>query len=385
MTQQVVNAGSIRAQPPPRALIVVSATYADGGIQRFNRTFLTACDQLGMSSEVLSLGDSFEVRSSWSEPPSTSVRVFNHNKPRFALEAFVKILHGGYDVIVVGHINLMWLVAAATRLRRNARVILIAHGIEVWTGLGRRAWALHALDTILCVSRYTRQTMQAQVPELADEQFAIFPNALSESWRSLTARQHPGCLPGLPPRFILSVTRMDRGDRYKGITTVLEALAMLEDDSIQYVIAGRGDDVDFMKSVARRLGVAGRVHFVGSVPDSELATLYRNCVAFVLPSAKEGFGIVFLEAMFFGACVIAAREKGAVDVVQHESTGLLVQYGDTAALKTCIDRVVADPVLRRRLAQAGHATVVDDGAFTFRSYVARLGRTLDLIPGGPRV
>ena len=375
MRDQVETAAPLRAHSPPRALVVVSATYADGGIQRFNRTFLTACDQLGMTSEVLSLGDSLEVSSSWSEPSSTSVRVFNHNKPRFALEVFAKILSGDHEVIVVGHINLLWLVAAATRVKRKARVILIAHGIEVWTGLtGVRARALRAVDTILCVSRYTRQAIESQVPQLADERFTIFPNALSESWRSITARSSLE----LPPRFILSVTRMDRGDRYKGIPTVLEALSMVEDDSLQYIIAGRGNDVDFIKGVAERLGVAHRVLFVGSVPDSELATLYNQCLAFVLPSAKEGFGIVFLEAMYFGACVIAASEKGAVDVVQHESTGLLVPYGDTAALKTCIDRVAANPILRRKLAEAGRATVIDDGAFTFRSYVRRLERTLNL-------
>jgi len=54
---------------------------------------------------------------------------------------------------------------------------------------------------------------------------------------------------------------------------------------------------------------------------------------FVLPSGKEGFGIVFLEAMFFGAAVIAASEKGALDVIQDGETGLLVRFGDTVALR----------------------------------------------------
>jgi glycosyltransferase involved in cell wall biosynthesis len=61
-----------------------------------------------------------------------------------------------------------------------------------------------------------------------------------------------------------------------------------------------------------------------------------------------------------------------VDVVRHEETGLLVPYGDVRALKQVIDRVIADTALRERMCAAGHATVVGDGAFTFRSYVRRL-------------
>jgi glycosyltransferase involved in cell wall biosynthesis len=356
-----------------RALGLMSETYADGGIQRFNRTFLAACDGLGIACDVLSLGDSEAARSRWTAPSLMSVAVFDHNKPHFALATIGKVARGGYDVILVGHINLLVLAITAAKLGRNARIILIAHGIEVWTGLtGLRRRALSSVDSILCVSRYTQEAIQKQVPELPVDRFIVFPNALSESWRELPPVSRFRSKRQLPGRFLLSVSRLDRGDRYKGIVTVLEALAMMEDESVHYVIAGRGNDLEFIKRVAERCNVSDRVHFCGSVPDEELASLYTRCLAFVLPSGKEGFGIVFLEAMFFGACVIAAREKGAVDVVRHEETGLLVPYGDVRALKQVIDRVIADTALRERMCAAGHATVVGDGAFTFRSYVRRL-------------
>jgi glycosyltransferase involved in cell wall biosynthesis len=265
-------------------------------------------------------------------------------------------------------------------MKRKPRIILIAHGIEVWTDLeGSRRSALRMVDSILCVSRYTQHSIQSQVPELQDERFVIFPNALSESWRQQPVTDVPAAQSEpLPEKFLLSVTRLDRGERYKGIITVLEALAMIHDRSVHYVVAGRGDDVHFIAAVAKRLGVGDRVHLLGSVPDAELAALYRKCMAFVLPSGKEGFGIVFLEAMFFSACVIAAREKGAVDVVQHEKTGLLVPYGDVVALKQTIDRVISDGALRQRLGEAGRSTVIGDGPFTFPSYVVRLARALNI-------
>ena len=365
-----------------RVLVLLSQVYADGGIQRFNRTFLSACARLGVACDVLSLGDSEASRERWAAPAGTNIRVFNHDKARFALATAAVLLRGGHGLVIVGHVNLLTLVAAASRLsrNRNRRLLLVAHGIEVWNGLaGRQRRAMRALDLFLCVSHYTRQTILNQVPDLPESRLQVFPNALSESWTArfnAEACDDEGRLADLPARYLLSVTRLDRGDRYKGIVTVLETMAMLADSSIHYVIAGEGNDRPFLEGAAKRFGVRERVHFTGTVSDLELVRLYRDSAAFVLPSGKEGFGIVFLEAMFFGAVVVAAREKGAVDVVRHDETGLLVPYGDTVALKRSIDRLLSDGTLRARLRAAGRASVVDGGPFTFDAYVARLAPVL---------
>ena len=368
---------------PPRALVVLSQVYADGGIQRFNRMFLAACHQLGIACEVLSLGDSEESRHLWTAPDSATVRVFNRDKTRFALSVLDLVARGGTDFIIVGHVNFLELVSASLLFRRatRPRTLLIAHGIDVWTGLEgwRPKRALAKMDLILCVSRYTRQRIQLQRPEIPEERYAIFPNALSESWLEKFTQREPIAMAGrLPTRFILSVTRLDRGDRYKGLTSVIEAMAMLADDSLHCVIAGRGNDQSFLEGMARRFGVIDRIHFAGAVSDAELASLYAESVAFVLPSGKEGFGIVFLEAMHFGAPIVAAREKGALDVVQHEETGLLVPYGDTVALCEAITRLLRDDALRARLRKNGRRLVGPEGPFSFREYTRRLGTLLEI-------
>jgi glycosyltransferase involved in cell wall biosynthesis len=302
---------------------------------------------------------------------------------RFCVAVCAAVLRGEHDFIIVGHVNLLLLVAACLLLRRRSgrRVVLVAHGIEVWTQLGSRRteYAMSKLDLILSVSHYTRDRIRAQRPEIAEERFTIFPNALSETWLQRFAPSHPADLSGgLPRPFLLSVTRFDRGDRYKGLTTVIETLAMLEDTSVHYIVAGRGDDKALLEGLVHRLGLVDRVHFVGAVSDAQLARLYAQCAAFVLPSGKEGFGIVFLEAMYFGAPVIAAREKGALDVVRDEQTGLLVPYGDTIALGAAIMRLLRDEALCVRLRENGRRTVGVDGEFSFRAYVARLGNLMQV-------
>ena len=179
------------------------------------------------------------------------------------------------------------------------------------------------------------------------------------------------------------MTRLERGDRYKGIVTVIEALGMLEDASVHYCIIGHGDDLPFLQRVAERCGVAHRVHFLRGVSDAELISLYGRCAAFVLPSGKEGFGIVFLEAMYFGAPVIAAAEKGALDVVQDEETGLLVRFGDTVALKQAIERLQEDSALRAQVIAGGRATVTEGGPFTFARFAQRCAEVLEVAEPGP--
>lgn len=362
-----------------RILLIMGEVFADGGIQRFNRTLITACARLEVGCDVLALNDVESSRTRWYAPESARITVFGRRRVRFALATMNSLLRGRYDVVVIAHVNLLTLVVAALAPRRWApvRTMLIAHGIEVWNSIvGRRRRAIRAIDTILCVSRYTADMIERQAPEFPPQHLRVFPNALSESWIGRFERTQGAEYRPIPERFFLSVTRLDKGDRYKGIATTLEAFAMLEDESLHYVIAGHGDDVGFLKEVVARLQVAERVHFLGTVSDGVLADLYRTCIAFVLPSGKEGFGIVFLEAMYFGAPVIAAAAKGALDVVQDEHTGLLVPYGDTVALKNAMRRLVLDTALCDCLRVEARRMVNGEGQFTFGAYVRRLGTIL---------
>ncbi len=360
----------------PRILFLFTEVFANGGIQRFNQTILDACECLGIRCSVLSLNDSPESIARHPKRNNVSISGSSGNRRLFALAAAGALLRRRYDYVAIGHINFLSLAAALLHLARpnRPRTLLIAHGIEVWAGIaGLRRSAMRRIDRTLCVSRYTRQRILEQVPGLAEDRLMIFPNALADSWSRVETVPF---VRSVPARFILSVTRLEPGDRYKGIATVIEAFSMLADDSMHYLVVGHGKDLPFLELVAERFCVKERVHFVRGVSDSELVSLYRKCVAFVLPSGKEGFGIVFLEAMFFGAPVIAAREKGATDVVRDGETGISVRFGDTIAVKEAIESLASDGALRERLSANGRALVTGGGAFTFRRFTSRCAEVL---------
>jgi phosphatidylinositol alpha-1,6-mannosyltransferase len=365
---------------PVRVLLLFATIHGNGGIQRFNRMLMAAVENLNVSCDVFSLYETATGVSRGAGKSGVTLRVFAGSKLRYALAVARAIRFGRYDHVVAGHVNLLVMLAAALSLCpfKMPRGWLVGHGIEVWSGIGAlRRVAMRRLWGILSVSRYTQQKIREQAPELPTERFVLFPLALSDTWTASHVRpEASGVTTDLPERFLLSVTRLDSQERYKGILTVLETLGMTADQGIQYLIAGTGDDQAFLLRAARDFGVADRVRFLGVVTDSDLAELYRRSLAFILPSAKEGFGLVFLEAMFFGAPVIAAGEKGALDVIRDEETGLLVRYGDVVALIKAINRLAADNSLRERLRTQARKAVMGDGVFTFGAFVSRLAAVL---------
>jgi glycosyltransferase involved in cell wall biosynthesis len=96
---------------------------------------------------------------------------------------------------------------------------------------------------------------------------------------------------------------------------------------------------------------------LGYVPHPELQGLYARAAVVVCPSRSEGFGLVCAEAMAHGRAVVATRVGGLVDLVRDGETGLLVDPGDRAAMRAAIDRLLAEPALRRRLGTAAREHV----------------------------
>jgi type III pantothenate kinase len=91
---------------------------------------------------------------------------------------------------------------------------------------------------------------------------------------------------------------------------------------------------------------------VGFVAPSGLGAYYARAAVVVCPSRREGYGVAAREAMAHGRPVVATRVGGLVDAVEDGVTGLLVPPRDSAALRGAIERLLADPELRRRLGAA---------------------------------
>jgi glycosyltransferase involved in cell wall biosynthesis len=212
---------------------------------------------------------------------------------------------------------------------------------------------LRGCDAAVCTSRATARSVERHAPGLpthvappADTQFdpAVTADEVAER-----AREDPfrvAFVGNLVPR--------------KGVLTLLDALARLDAGgsapSWRATFVGAHADEAYLRRVRdriRRHGLGDAVRLSGSLPTDETAAVLRESHVYAMPSAHEGFGIAYLEAMGFGLPVVASASGGASDLVDGEA-GVLVDPGDAAAVGDELAGFAAD---RERLAAAGRAAL----------------------------
>jgi glycosyltransferase involved in cell wall biosynthesis len=112
----------------------------------------------------------------------------------------------------------------------------------------------------------------------------------------------------------------------------------------------------------------GRLHFLDftSAPEAVMAASDVLC----LPSYREGFGSVIIEAAAAGVPAVASRIYGIVDAIEEGRTGLLHEPGDVDGLAARLLRIVADPALRTSLGNAARVRAVRD--FSQRSLTSAI-------------
>jgi glycosyltransferase involved in cell wall biosynthesis len=130
------------------------------------------------------------------------------------------------------------------------------------------------------------------------------------------------------------------------------------------VIAGEGPDQAALESLIRDSGLEDRVQLLGF--RNELRPVYEALDLFVLSSVREGLPNAVLEAMAFGVPVVATRIAGIPRLIADGENGLLVTAGDSAMLANGIERALANPALRERLAKAARRTIEDRYSFSRR-------------------
>lgn len=320
-----------------KSLLLAPELFAsEGGITRMLRLYLKALCELpgeGQCVKFITLNDrtvdSAELRR-YSSGKLTKWKACGRNKVAFSWAALRWGLRS--DRIICGHIAQLPLAWAVSILRPKVRYFLVAHGIEVWrpfTLLELRA--VHNARCVWCVSDYTR-TQVLKYGRIAADRGAVLPNALDPYL-------DPPLLEPAPagPPVILSISRLTIGDSYKGIDHLIAAMPAVRAQlpGARLRIVGRGDAVPSLQALVRRLNIADAVEFPGFRSDAELRGEFAACTLFALPSRKEGFGLVYLEAMAHTRPCIGARSGGTPEVISSD-TGKLVEYGDVPGIASAI-------------------------------------------------
>ena len=352
-----------------------------GGMQRAGRHVAAVLTEFAsgreMQCQLLSLNDSHKLHRM-----SVADREFVFTGSARSKLGFVapgaRVAWRKAKLIIAGYPSLGPLGPAARVLAPKAKTVVIAHGIEVWEPLPVfRRLALREADLVLTPTKHTANQV-ALHQGVAEERIRVLPWALDPDFTALIS---PMLLPALPAGFtagrvILTVGRWSADERYKGVDTLIIALARLlpQHPELQLVVAGVGGDQSWLEQIADGCGVRPHVHFLRGLSYAEIAACYSACEIFAMPSRGEGFGLVYLEAMACGKPVIGGSHGGAPEVIEDGKTGFLVEHGDAGQLATSLQTLLADPTLGREMGARGRERVEKE--FHFEIFAKSLKRIL---------
>jgi glycosyltransferase involved in cell wall biosynthesis len=230
-------------------------------------------------------------------------------------------------------------------------VALVHHPLCLEAGLSKpRQKALYASETAaLALARRVVTTSRATARTLVAD-FAV-PEA------SITVAE-PGTDPapraagtGKPIQLLAVGAVVPR----KAYDILVRALGTLTDHDWRLTIAGPTDrSAEGFSSLQAAIGATGlgdRVTLVGPLNIERLARLYASADVFVMPSLYEGYGMALAEAMARGLPIVSTTGGAAAETVP-DAAAIKVAPGEEAALAAAIRRLLADPGLRARMADA---------------------------------
>ncbi|MEJ7589496.1 MAG: glycosyltransferase family 4 protein [Ferruginibacter sp.] len=358
---------------------------ATGGIEKVSRVLGKALHELandhpGESLQILSMYDEkYDLDEKYF--PVSSFQGFGKRKLNFVCEATRRGIKS--DRVILSHINLLLVGFLIKIFSPKTKIVLLAHGIEVWGPLPfLKKYMLGKCDQVLAVSNFTKNRM-ISVHKLDEKKISVFNNCLDPF---LQPPHNQGKNVELLQRYgltnsnivLVTLTRLSSKEQYKGYDNVLHVIKGLKEKFplIKYLVIGKYDQAEKLRvdKLIDDLGLRDNIIFTGFIPDNELAAHYSIADLYIMPSKKEGFGIVFIEAMYYGKPVIAGNKDGSVDAVNNGKFGLLVNPDDREEITGAIIKVINN----------GSSFIPDVQEvlkkFSYPVYKENLRKILDLAP-----
>lgn len=314
-------------------VLITDAFGGRGGIAKFNRDLLTGLCEIP-EVEKVTAWPRISVDPVGDLPEKLKyVTAALGGKLKYILLVMLNDLKNKkQDLLICGHINLLPLACCLKAIGACKKVVLIVHGIEAWQKPDQiTPWLLKKIDHLISVSEFTRNKMLEWAP-LGQTPYSLLPNCVD--LKKFTPGPKDEKLLkryGLQDKKVmLTVSRLDSRERYKGIDEMLEILPQLKKEipNIAYLIVGDGDDRKRFEHKAEQLGIAADVVFAGYIAENEKADHYRLADVYVMPGRGEGFGIVYLEALACGVPVVAGKGDASEEVAAKTGSDRIVNASD---------------------------------------------------------
>jgi phosphatidylinositol alpha-1,6-mannosyltransferase len=286
---------------------------------------------------------------------------------RFFFKSLALALTYRFDAIHAFRALPEGLVAWAVARLTFRPVVIYAHGEELTTwGHGGKfkamRFALRHADRVVANSEHTRDTLLEMGIDPARITI-IYPGVDVSVFRpgldTTGLRESLGIR--TDEKLVFSVGRLSRR---KGFDQMIRAVAQLHAEGIplRYVIAGIGEDADYLDSLIAEHNAQGIVHRIGAVSEADLPRWMNACDVFAMPNRdingdNEGFGMVFIEAAACGKPSLAGEDGGTGSAVLHGHTGLRVDGKTVTLIAESLCIMLNDSDLTRSFSDQAYARI----------------------------
>jgi len=197
---------------------------------------------------------------------------------------------------------------------------------------------LRRAGRVTAVSRAALAELRTLAPELRSKSSAIYSYGPHRTAPRARARGP----------FILCASRLAP---YKGVDILLMAFAGLARrfPDLRLLVCGRDQLRGGMSAFARKLGLEQRVRLTGEVSPARVRRWLGECLFLAVPSRRDNFPIILVEALAAGRTAVASRAGGIPEMIRHGREALLTPPGDAGSLARAMERLIRDQGLRRRL------------------------------------
>lgn len=258
---------------------------------------------------------------------------------------------------------------AAVTSRSKPRVIYTAHGLHFYRGAEQKNWLLyypverlmaHFTDCLITINKEDKERTEKfhlKKGGIVRQIHGVGVNLDKFCPRSdlrETARKKLG----VPEGAFHIVTAAELNEN-KDQSTVIEAIAQLNDPDIYYSICGKGPAANLLKKKICDHNLQDRVRLLGYRTHMEAILQGADCFAF--PSKREGLGVAAVEALACGVPVIAADNRGTREYMIDGENGIVCPPGNVDAFADAIQRLKSDKVLRQQMADQCRQSVVHFG------------------------
>jgi phosphatidylinositol alpha-1,6-mannosyltransferase len=340
---------------PEKILLLSLQTFSTtGGIQKMTRVLAHSLYNIAQSKEWnFSLYAAYDANENLMAQyiPTDNFKGFSSNKRAFTINAVLRGIRS--DVVILSHVNLAIVGLLIKLVNPTCKIWLVAHGIEVWRPFGLlKGWLLKVCNKVICVSNYTRQQI-VDIHSADPAKCVVLNNALDPFMKVPAAFNKPQHLLSkyhltTSDPVIFTLTRLASTEQYKGYEQVITAVGRLKAKfpKLKYILSGEYDALEKIRidEIIKVNDAVNAVILTGFLADDELTDHFLLADVFVLPSRKEGFGIVFIEALACGLPVICGNADGSIDAIKNGALGIAVDVNNIAELETSIDKMLNEPV-----------------------------------------